>query len=226
MSITAYAKEGGPGDGDIFVYYKNAKLIWRSENKKLYVSLLGADPIEQVSAAQLKRGLLRLRNKPKETKDDSLQLDVNSISQLLKLDPFTNIKGHATLSDDKRFQTLDSWHIKAGSNRQTFRYTLKSDDLQKSTSIITNVESDKEGALSQFGLGVTDNKTIQAKITQSNSQQYSTTEEYSQDFTFYGNSPGNDYTVRIYFDVVFSSFAFQLIKNNGKHTITDKRITN
>jgi len=211
LTVKTDAKEGGPGMGDIFVYYRNAKILWRSENGKIFLTLLGSDPIQQVSAVKLKQGLERLKGKPKGTKDHLLDLDAKSISQLLMLDPMANIEGGTKLTDAKRFRLLDSWNVVSGNNKQGIKYTLTTQDLSSTSHVTTNVENDKEGKLAALGLGVEKDVSIQARISQSNSQKLSTIEEIAGDYALNGDGFGVNNSVVVYFDTVFNSFVFRLV---------------
>ncbi|HEY5392382.1 MAG TPA: hypothetical protein VIJ57_09730, partial [Hanamia sp.] len=88
--IKAKVINGGPGDGDIFCFYTNAKIVWFANNGKMQLALLGYDlDLKSTSAKDLKDELASLRNKPKGTKDLKWKLDSATLASLLNLDPFT-----------------------------------------------------------------------------------------------------------------------------------------
>ncbi len=213
ISVTTDPNDGGPGRGDVFVYYRNAKVMWRNEDGKIFLTLLGGDPIEQISGAKLKEGLTRLQSKPKGTKDKLLKLTALSIKQLLMLDPETNMPGGATLADTKRFLYLDSWHVSSGINKQNFKHTITTDDLKSISNITTYIETDKEGKLAALGLGIDRNASLLARVTQSNSQKYSTIQESNIELTINGDGLEKRNSVKIYFDTVFNSYVIHLINN-------------
>lgn len=63
---TAQASDGGPGEGDVFSYYWNARLLWYSDGAKIQLVFLGADGTVQASVAKLIAAQKRLQSSPLE----------------------------------------------------------------------------------------------------------------------------------------------------------------
>jgi len=129
----------------------------------------------------------------------------------LMLDPETNMPGGARLTDTKRFIYLDSWHVSSGTNKQTFKHTITTEELKSISNITTNIETDKEGKLATLGLGIDRNATLVAKVTQSNSQKFSTLQESNLELTLNGDGLDKKNSVKIYFDTVFNSYVIHVI---------------
>jgi hypothetical protein len=227
LSQTALASQGGPGSGDLIAYYRNARILWYSQDGKMSLVLLGADGLAQPTAQQLKNVLEDLKTKPPGTKDPQWQVDAGAIESLLRLDPFV-AGGPSAILLPPRFVDVSHMIIEVGGGQQSVSamHTISTADVETAANSTTNVENDSAGFLSFLGIGVTQNQVLQSQISQSSSAQAANGQTFSQQYTLNGN--GNEYySCEVYFDVVFGTFAFRDMTAMNQQpalsgTLTDK----
>lgn len=227
INQTAFASQGGPGEGDIISYYYNARVVWYSDNGTMRLAILGYDGFAHPTAGQLRKLLIKLKNSPHGTKDPEWHLDSNSVSSLLNLDPFVANNANAVL-EPPRFVNISNGIVDIGGGELdlSFTHAITVTDINTITKTTTTIENDNAGFLSFLGVGVTDTKTMQSQISQSSSAQTSVGETFTQTYKLYGN--GNEhYQCEIYFDVVFGAFAFRDVPSsnivaNVSGTLADK----
>jgi hypothetical protein len=221
QGLTAKSSIGGPGAGDIFYYYYNARVLWYSNNGKMSLLLLGFDGDEQPSASQLASAYVALRTKPAGTMDPNLHLDLSSIKALLNLDPFISISANGDLSIDPgaplaspRFVPADvdgargTIEMGAGQRTVAVGHTRTSTDLNATALTTASVETDVKAFLAFLGVGVPQTQILQSQITQTSSTENAVGQTITDSFTL--NANGHEYySCEVYYDNVFGAFVFR-----------------
>jgi hypothetical protein len=214
--LTAKSINGGPGDGDVIAFYKNAKFAWLANKGRLQLLLLGYEPeLKTPTARQLKQELVSLRGKPEGTLDPLWKIDSKSITSLLALDPFTGQNGPFAKPDPTRFviaRKTDgseaSFQNGGADETISVSHKIESTDQHSLATVVTNTETDKPGFLSFLG-GPTEDKTIQMVYSKSTSSQYKVGQSLTGAFTLYGDGDRDHYHCEVFFDNVFGTFAFR-----------------
>src|SRR6185437_13757788 len=215
VNLSASVKFGGAGVGDQFYYLLRPLFLWKKQDGQLVLSLITSAGSTSASAQQLKRGLMRMEGQPAGTLDDTLALDLESIKKLLALDPFV-AGGPGAEPPADRFYWVNGQNYNMGGQTISITYSVTKEEIQRYTTAhsVTTLEQDKQGALSAIGLGIDANKQFQSLITQSRYQQSTNDEIASNNFTFNGNT-SEYYSFRVFYDVVFGTFAFQSVPPNN-----------
>ena len=210
LTQTALSSQGGPGEGDIILYYYNARVMWYSLNGQMTLAILGFDGSVQATAGQLKEARKTLITQNSGLKHPVYKADTASISAMLKLDPFATDGPDAVLLPP-RFVDISKGAVivTGGGSNISYNYQLTASDLETNTIMRTQTENDNAGFLSFLGIGVTETKTVQSQISHSSSSQNSVTKTFSSTYNFNGNGSNENYAVEVYFDVVFGAYAFR-----------------
>jgi hypothetical protein len=213
----ATASNGGPGDGDVICFYRNAKLLWYAHNGKMQLALVGYEPtLKMPSAKDLKDALESLRFKPKGTKDVHWQIDAVAIQSLLNLDPFTGPGCAKTRLDPTRFSLahkLDgsaALYQNGGATESiVVTHQTSASDLHSTTSTVSTIETQTAGFLSFLGLGPSEDQMLQMSYSKSATTQNAITQIISAGYDLFGQTGCDDYSCEVYFDNVFGTFAFR-----------------
>jgi hypothetical protein len=80
--------------------------------------------------------------------------------------------------------------------------------MQQNITTTTEAEDDTAGLLAFLNIGVSETQKLQYTITQTNASQSTSTHTISRNLEFYGE-PGESYSVEVYCDVIFRTFAFR-----------------
>ena len=204
--ITTDGNGGGPGHGDLIVYLKNMKLCWFvNGNGPLQIAVLGHDGFAIASADFLKTGLTSGVD----------GLDPATIKALLALDPFVqlgnvSVLGPGIVLPAGRFVLLDTIDLNGGEAKKIETKIISTQDSTQTTKTSVQVENDKAGWLSFLGLGLPQDLTTTATMTQSSTSQTTSTQTISNTIDLFAQ-PEEKYTVEIYCDVVFGTFAYRSV---------------
>jgi hypothetical protein len=217
---TAVSSEGGPGLGDLIIYYRDVKVVWFSNNGQMQLAVLGYSSAIQTSAAQLQQALKSLQGKPQGTLDSQWALDEVSIRALLSIDPFA-AGGPGVELPSSRFVLVTERPVEigAGETDVTYTHTVTSSEMSSTNQITAQSETDSPGFLSFLGIGITQLKTVSWQISQGSSTQNSASATYSNAYKMFG-SGSEHYAFEVYFDVVFGVFAFRSVPVNPPVTIS------
>jgi hypothetical protein len=90
VTQTALASQGGAGVGDLISYYYNVRVAWYSNGNAMRIAYLGSDGWLQVTAGELNAVRKKLQTSPGGTVDATRHVDLRSVTELLKLDPFVD----------------------------------------------------------------------------------------------------------------------------------------
>jgi hypothetical protein len=216
---TAPASEGGPGVGDLIIYYRDVKVVWFFNNGQMQLAVLGHSAAVSTSVNQLQLALKSLHGKPEGTLDAQWALTAESITALLSIDPFV-AGGEATSLPSSRFVLVSDGvlEIGAGETDVSYTHTVSSTELSAQSKITAQSETDSPGFLSFLGLGITQQKTVSWQINQTSSTQSSTSNTFTNSYKLFGN--GNEhYALEVYFDVVFGVYAFRSVPINSQSPV-------
>lgn len=195
QTISTNAATGGPGSGDLIHYLKNVKFVWFTQSVgRPQVIVIGHDGIAVTSAGFLKNG-------------GQTDLDAATVAEFLKLDPFV-AGGPSAALPAERFVHLDTIDINGGEISQTESYSVTEEDLKQSTTSHTRVENSKPGFLKYLGLGVTDEGSTKTVIRHSSAVRSTDTRKVSNTIHLFAR-PDERYTVEVYYDVIFGTFAYR-----------------
>jgi hypothetical protein len=187
---------GGAGKADVFYFLKNAQICWFANNGPLKLALIGWDAVDAITASML------------QDPNGPTGLDQATRNSLLVLDPFA-AGGSAIVPPPPRFVLVDTYGVNA---TQTYNlsYTITNSDLQQTAATQTWIQDDTASFLAFANIGVTDTSKLQTTMTQTSATQTTTTRTITRQVQFFAN-PTEYYSVEVYCDVVFGTFAFRSV---------------
>jgi hypothetical protein len=197
----------GPGKGDVIAYLKNARVIWLNTPQGVALTLLGSDRLV-VSGVQFLRDV-HARLEGTSGSDPETELDRPTIEALLRIDPL--VAGRSLRRDPRFKHELTVELIAGASFSRTLSHTIQEVDTRVETEVQAHVEEESPGFLTLIGIGEPENRTIERKLTYSNSNELRQGQTIETELQLYAGA-GDHYTVAIYFDRVFNTFAYRLIK--------------
>jgi len=196
-NVSTNAKGGGPGVGDVIVFYKNMRVAWAYADGQLRLCPLGHTKVA-VTAESL------------QTKLSTVGISSADQQNLLSLDPFVGGGPDASLPSD-RFTVPDSGEVTleyggAATIDQKFSVTRDTKTTTTKKTYTTETSNWDPGAFLKL-LGIGGDKTL-ATSTATNA----TADDVSTTATLEANlsSGPNDYfVVTIWYDQLFGTWAFQ-----------------
>jgi hypothetical protein len=212
QTVNTNPVNGGPGSGDIVFYLKNVKLAWFVQTAgDLRVTVFEHGGIGTVSVGFLKSG-------------GQTDLDADTAKAFLSLDPFV-AGGPSAELPPARFTYLDTIDINGSEFSIVETHTVKSTEKKATTTTTTNAQTNKKGFLGFLGIGVTEDSTTQATITQSSARQHDDSHTVSNSIGLFANA-NERYVVEIYCDVVFGTFAYRQVVTSTTPLISGKAVPN
>jgi len=206
QTITTNAANGGPGSGDVIVYLKNPKLAWVVDGAgPLRVTVFGHDGIGLTSVGFMKSG-------------GQTDLDAATTNALLALDPFVAGGPSVTLPAG-RFAYLDTIDLNGSEINIAETHTVSKTESQQTTNTTQHVENDKAGVLSFIDIGVTNDGSTQTSITQTSATQTQNTNTIANTIDLLAKA-AERYSVEIYCDVVFGTFAYRQVATSPTPVVT------
>ena len=197
QTVTTNAQSGGPGSGDLIFYLANVRLCWFANNGSVQLALLGWDHVASVST-----GLLR-------TQGAQSGLDPATIQSLLALDPFVAGGPDAPLPRP-RFEYNTTFEINAGDWKLNDSYSFTQQDTNtsvQSSSIVTNTQA---GWLSFLGIGPSQTGVNTVALSFSTATQNTVGRTIADTVDLFAG-PTEVYSVEVYADVIFGTFAFRSV---------------
>ena len=197
QNISSNTKGGGPGVGDVIVFYKNMRVAWAYEDGQLQLCPFGHTYVT-VTAAFLQNNL------------STLGISSSDQQNLLSLDPFVAGGPSASLAPD-RFTAPDGGEVSleyAGGEGIDQKYTTTRDTKTTTTAKAYTTDSSTwdPGPLLKL-LGIGGDKT-QVTTTQTNA----TADDVSSTVALEANlvsGPNDHFVVTIWYDQLFGTWAFQ-----------------
>jgi len=195
---------GGPGAADVLVFLKNAKICWFTDGGPLKLALLGWDAVDMLTASFL-HDPMALTGIDQATRD-----------ALLNLDPFV-AGGPGALLFPPRYRYVATFDVNA-TFTYTLSYTISNTDRAQTVRTTFGVEDDTASFLAFANIGVTQTLKAQSIMTQKSTSEKTTATTITRQFRFFAN-PTEYYTVEVYCDVIFGTFAFRTIGTVPFHKI-------
>ncbi|MBL8241868.1 MAG: hypothetical protein JNM66_30870 [Bryobacterales bacterium] len=206
QTISTTAASGGPGRGDLIYYLKNAKLAWFATSVgRVKVTVFGHDGLGVTSVGFLKDG-------------GETDLDAATVEEFLKLDPFV-AGGPGAALPAERYVYLDTIDLNGGEITQTESYSITRTDAKRTVRTNSRVQKNTKGLLGFLGLGVTDDTTTETKLTHSSAVQNEVSQAISNTVSL-AAQPAERYSVEVYCDVVFGTFAYRAVPSGGTPSLT------
>ena len=197
QTVTTSGQSGGPGSGDLIYYLTNARLCWFANNGLLQLALLGWDRVASVSA-----GFLR-------SQGAQSGLDPATIQALLALDPFVAGGPQAPLTQP-RFELVETTEINAGEWKRIETYSFNQQDTNTSVRSSATMIDMKAGWLSFLGFGPERTGTNTISMSFSTSTQNTAGRTVTDTVDLFAG-PTEIYSVEIYADVIFGTFAYRSV---------------
>ena len=197
QNISTNTKGGGPGVGDVIVFYKNMRVAWTYQEGQLQLCPFGHEYVT-VTAAALQSNLV------------AVGISSSDQQNLLSLDPFVAGGPGASLSPD-RFSVPDGGEVNleyGGGLNIDQKYVVTTDTKTTTThkTYTTDSSTWDLGPLLKL-LGIGGNKT-QVTTTETNA----TVGDVSSTVTLEANlfsGPDDYFVVTIWYDRLFGTWAFQ-----------------
>jgi hypothetical protein len=197
QTVTTSSQSGGPGSGDLIFYLTNARLCWFANDGLLQLALLGWDRVASVSAGFL------------QNQGTQSGLDPATIQALLALDPFVAGGPQAALAQP-RFKLVETAEINAGEWKRTETYSFNQQDTSTSIESHSTIIDMKAGWLSFLGFGP-ERTGVDTVTWNFNTSTQNTAGRTVTDTVDLFAGPTEIYSVEVYADVVFGTFAYRSV---------------
>lgn len=211
--------DGGPGIGDILCYLRNVRMMWIAGNQPPTLTLLDYQAIAMTNVTVLQSKLNDAAALAQ------LGLDPASASALLSLDPF--VPNPQAVPPEDRFRSVTTYEMD-GSMHNHLRYeldtTLANTQRTATSKYTCRVENYRPGFLSFMGIGVTEEKTISTSTTQTSVTETSSEEQVKAVLDLYSAPGDSPYSVEVYADTVFGSFAFRGVPTSAQPLVVGELV--
>jgi hypothetical protein len=187
---------GGPGAADILFFLRNAQICWYTDGGPMKLALLGWDAVDAITASLL-------QNPPA-----LFPLDLATRSALLALDPFV-AGGPGALLSPPRYQYITTIDVNANYT-YTVSYTISNTDRTQVQRSQFAVEDDSASFLAFANIGVTQTIRAESVLTQTSTSETTAATTITRQVQFFAD-PNEFYSVEVYCDVIFGTFAFRSI---------------
>jgi hypothetical protein len=206
QTVSTNAAAGGPGSGDLIFYLKNVRLAYFTDSVgPIRITVIGHDGIAATSVAFLKSG-------------GQTDLDAATVEQFLGLDPFV-AGGPSAALPTKRFVYMDTIDINGGQITLAETHSITTQQSKETVVTETRIENNKPGLFRLFGIGVTEEESVQTTLTHKSAVQSQDGRSISNTVELFAQ-PDERYCVEMYCDVVFGTFAYRQIKAAGTPQLT------
>lgn len=191
---------GGPGAADVVFFLKNAKIFWFSSGGPMKLALLGWDAIDALSTSFLLS--------PSAPTD----IDRATREALLALDPFVS-GGPAAELHPPRYVYKDTFNTAGVNTTFTVTHTITNTDRSQVARSTMFIKDYTAGFLAFANIGVTETIRAEGVLTQTSTSETTMATTISRQVEFFAN-PKEYYSVEVYCDVVFGTFAFRSIDSS------------
>ncbi len=208
LTITTNLRQG-PGKGDVFLFYRDARIAWVMTGGSPKLMLLSHGGMGVHAAADLLQDLSDLKAGLKVPATTISKLDQTTLESLLKLDPFVPAVPFAL--PESRFPVDPMSPLIASTAGIDFdlEHAITATDRTAKQSYTTTLKDAHAGWLSALGIGaVTESSSVKTTITQGSAQLDTTTSKVKAKVHL-DASAGESYTVEVYYDRVLGSFALK-----------------
>lgn len=200
QDVPVRSDAGGPGNADLIYYLVNVRLCWLVDNGILRLALLGSD---SKGVAAMSVGLLK-------NQGARSGLNPAAIQSLLALDPFVAGGPQASLPRP-RFELVSTVEVNSVNDwRLSDTYTFSQQDTTTTQNSNITVTDMQAGWLSILGIGPSKTETDTIACSFSSAKQTSVTRTISDTVDLFAG-PTEVYSMEIYVDVIFGTFAFRSV---------------
>lgn len=210
QNITTTSR-GGPGHGDLVVFYKDARVAWGMDEGKVSLTMLDHGPLTMVTVDTLKSDLAAVNaGQPAPVTG----LDADTLSALIKLDPMaatstrpwtSPILGGGVTLPTSRFTKDAQLLVNGVSYVQSVSHTISQSDKVSTTNATTTVKDYHPGWLSLIGVGQTQAGKVTTTITLGASRTTTTSNTKGASITL-SAGPTESYAVDVHYDNIFGTF--------------------
>ena len=212
--------DGGPGVGDLIYYWRDVKLAWLAPDGPVQLVLLGYEEEGYATAGGIKRALM----------ENDLAwlaksgLDTDTARALLSIDPFVN--NPTGVPPSERFEEYGpekSMNCHGLDWSMSFNFDWKDSKISRTAkaSFRTKIQEYHKGFLSFLGVGVAEDETIRASVRHTSASEVTETYNVSATAKLYcGHGDLEPYSIQVYLDHVFRTFAFREIPLRDKPIVS------
>jgi hypothetical protein len=200
---------GGPGVADILFFLRNAQVCWYTNGGPMKLALLGWDAVDAITASTL------------QAPPAQFPVDAGTRAALLALDPFA-AGGPAVALDKFRYELVTTFDVNATAT-YTVSYTLSSTDRTETEQSSYGMEDDSAQFLAWANIGVTQSLKGESVLTHSSASENTNATTITRQVQFFAN-PKEVYSVEVYCDVIFGTFAFRSVGSTATSRLGGRAI--
>lgn len=206
QGITTAAR-GGPGHGDLVVFYKDARVAWGMDAGRVSLTLLDHGPLAMVTVDTLRTDLTAATAGQTAPVTG---LDATTLSSLIKLDPMAaprrpidTIFGVALPTS--RFTNDARLLMNGVSYSQSMSHTITESDKTSTMTTTTTLKDANSGWLSLIGIGDPVDDKVTTKVSFGSSRTASTSSTKTTTLSL-DAAANESYSVDVFYDKIFGTF--------------------
>lgn len=209
QAITTTSR-GGPGHGDLVVFYKDARVAWGMDQGKVSLTMLDHGPLAMVTIDTLRSDLAAANT---GAAAPVTGLDADTLGALIKLDPMAvtsrwppigSIFGGVSLPAS-RFTKDTQLLVNGGSYVQSVSHTISQSDKTSTMNTTTTVKDYHPGWLTLIGVGQTQAGKTTTTVALGASRTTTTSDTKGASITL-SAGPTESYAVDVNYDNIFGTF--------------------
>jgi len=209
QNITTTSR-GGPGHGDLVVFYKDARVAWGMDEGKVSLTMLDHGPLMMVTIDTLAADLAAVNAGQTAPVTG---LDGETLGALIKLDPMAATSSRLVISPifggvtlpASRFTKDGQLLVNGVSYVQSVSHTITESDKVSTTTATTTVKDYHPGWLTLIGVGQTQAGKTTTTISLGASRTTTTGNTKGASITL-SAGPTESYAVEVYYDNIFGTF--------------------
>ncbi|MBX3224791.1 MAG: hypothetical protein KF795_30025 [Labilithrix sp.] len=210
QNISATSR-GGPGRGDVVVFYSDARVAWSMDEGKVSLTMLDHGPLMMVTVDTLNADLAAAN--AGQTAPVT-RLDAETLSALIKLDPMAStsnrpwgspILGGGVTLPASRFTNDGQLLVNGASYTQSVSHTISQSDRVSTMNATTTVKDYHPGWLTLIGVGQTQAGKVTTTISLGASRTTTTSNTKGASITL-NAGPTESYRVDVHYDNIFGTF--------------------
>ncbi len=206
QTITTAAR-GGPGHGDVVVFYKDARVAWGMDGGRVSLTMLDHGPLAMVTVDTLRTDLAAATAGQTAPVTG---LDAGTLSSLIKLDPMAAPRRPLDMMfgvalPQSRFTSDAQLLVNGTSYSQSIRHTISESDKTSTMTTTATVKDANSGWLSLIGIGDPVDDKVTTKVSFGSSRTTTTTNTKSATISL-SAGPSESYSVDVFYDKIFGTF--------------------
>lgn len=202
------ASRGGPGRGDLVVFYSGARVAWSMDEGKVSLTMLDHGPLMMVTVDTLNADLAAANaGQPAPVTG----LDADTLGALIKLDPMAStsnrppVVGGGVTLPASRFTKDGQLLVNGASYTQSVSHTISQSDRVSTMNATTTVTDYHPGWLTLIGVGQTQAGKVTTTISLGASRTTTTSNTKGASITL-NAGPTESYRVDVHYDNIFGTF--------------------